>query len=286
MLPGDAGIGMVFATTVFGFLSWAGFEGAATLGEETREPRRNIPRAIWVSVVLLGVFYTLCMYVQISGFGVDEAGVDAFASSGGTLADLAQTYIGETFAVLINIGAVASAFASATGCTAAASRVLFAMGRDGFGPKALGRKNEKHDIPRNAVYTVLALVVVVMGLVALLPGGDQVTNQFFWSATLASLVLIVVYGMTSVALLVRSVRQPAGLGVVDRVLPVLSVAFLGYVFWENRGTEPPYDVFPYIAAGWLAVGLLLVCVLPGLTRRIGASLVAGEGFGQVEGPKS
>jgi amino acid transporter len=152
---GDAGLAAVVGSTVFGFLSWAGFEGAAALGEETRDPRRNIPRAIIFSVVLLGIFYTLTMYIQIIGFGTDAEGVAAFIDSGVTLPALADAYVGRSMATLLLAGAVVSAFASALGCTAAAARILFALARDGFGPAALSRQSASTGTPNAAAGAIV-----------------------------------------------------------------------------------------------------------------------------------
>ena len=79
---------------MFGFLSFAGFEGAASLGEETDNPRREIPRAIRNAVIGSGIFYILCILVQTWGFGADAAGAKAFAGSAAPLGDLARSYVG------------------------------------------------------------------------------------------------------------------------------------------------------------------------------------------------
>ncbi len=132
------GLGIVLC-----FLSYGGFEGAAALGEETNNPRLEIPKAIRTAVLAAGVFYTLCFMAQSWGFGTDAAGVSAFASSSTPLGDLANTYIGSWMSNLIDLGAAVSAFASALGTATGASRILFAMGRDGFGPHRLGTSSRR-----------------------------------------------------------------------------------------------------------------------------------------------
>src|ERR1700716_4347243 len=89
-IPGGTSLSAVASAAVFGFLSFAGFEGAAALGEETDNPRREIPRAIRNAVVGCGVFYILCILVQTWGFGANAAGAKAFASSAAPLGDLAH----------------------------------------------------------------------------------------------------------------------------------------------------------------------------------------------------
>lgn len=109
---------------VSGFLSFAGFEGAATLGEETRNPRRNIPLAILAAVVGTGMFYVAITYAQTVGFGTNAAGIHAFAGSTSPLGTPGQRYIGNTMATLINSGATISAFASALGTANASAHAL------------------------------------------------------------------------------------------------------------------------------------------------------------------
>jgi amino acid transporter len=121
----------IAVASVFGFLSFGGFEGAASLGEETDDPGRNIPRAILIAVLAAGTFYIVCMVAQSLGFGLSDAGIKRFSESSGPLGDLGKDYIGSGFADGINFGATMSAFAAALGAATAASRILFAIARDG-----------------------------------------------------------------------------------------------------------------------------------------------------------
>ncbi len=65
---------------VFGFLSFAGFEAAATLGEEAKRPTRDIPRAIFGVAVFGGVYFMVVTAVEMMGFGTSTAGVKAFTA--------------------------------------------------------------------------------------------------------------------------------------------------------------------------------------------------------------
>src|SRR5439155_10392417 len=130
--PSGVGVGAIAYASVFGFLSWAGFEGASALGEETSNPRRNIPAAIAGAVGFTAVFYVIVMFAQSLGFGLGATGVKAFFSSGAPLGDLSKTFIDKGFADAVDFGAMVSAFGSALGSAVASSRILFALGRDGF----------------------------------------------------------------------------------------------------------------------------------------------------------
>ena len=259
------GLGIVLC-----FLSYGGFEGAAALGEETNNPRREIPKAIRTAVIAAGIFYTLCFMAQSWGFGTDSAGVAAFAGSSTPLGDLANTYIGSWMSNLIDLGAAVSAFASALGTATGASRILFAMGRDGFGPHRLGTSSRRTGAPAAALAVVMTVAVVWM--IAQRVNGTNVVNAFFYPGTIGVLSMIIAYIVTNIGAI--------KLFVIDRgerkwelVVPPLAIVFLVYVFWRNAsGQIYPYDKFPWVVGAWALVGLLIVLLIPGLARRIGTTM--------------
>jgi amino acid transporter len=259
--------------TVFAFLSFAGFEGAAVLGEETAQPGRTIPRAIVRAVVIAGLFYVVCIFAQTVGFGTDAAGTKAFASSTAPLGDLGRSYVSSSYADLLNLGAAISGFASALGTATGASRILFAMGRDGFVTTRLGRTSQRFGSPANALAVVMAIVIVA--LVALRLNGTAGVNAFFYPGTMGVLALIVAYAMTNLGAglwLVVDRRLPAWEG----VFPVGALLFLGYVLYKQLVPAPsyPFNWFPYLTAGWLLIAVVTVVAAPGLARRIGEHLTA------------
>src|SRR5581483_7273058 len=186
---GSGGLSKVALASVFGFLSFAAFEGAATLGEETNEPKRSIPRALAAAVFITGIFYIFCIWVQAEGFGTTTAGVNAFASSSAPLADLAKSYVGTAMALVIDLGAMVSAFASGVGLFTASSRMLYALGRDGFGPPALGRVHPRYGSPYVALAAVLVPGIVLS--VILFIGGLSAASVFGDLGVLGVLALLV-----------------------------------------------------------------------------------------------
>src|SRR5918993_3816276 len=84
-VPSGTGLSAVFLGVVFGFLSFAGFEAAATLGEEAQEPRRDIPRAILAVAIFGGLYYVFVTAIEVMGFGTDAKGVNEFIASGSLL---------------------------------------------------------------------------------------------------------------------------------------------------------------------------------------------------------
>src|SRR3954470_19875416 len=101
-VPPGTDTSALFLGVVFGFLSFAGFEAAATLGEEAREPRRDIPRAILGTAIFGGLFFILVTWVEVMGFGADDAGLKAFTGSNALVADLGTSYVGSWLGNLIS----------------------------------------------------------------------------------------------------------------------------------------------------------------------------------------
>src|SRR5581483_6572126 len=174
-VPGDQPFSNVGLAAVFGFLSFAGFEGAATLGEETRNPRRNIPIAILTAVIGTGLFYVAVTYAQTIGFGTGAAGIKAFSTSQAPLGDLSLRYVGLAMSTLINLGATISAFASALGTANAGSRILFSMGRDGFVSERLGTTSGRTGSPFIALAAVMIVALATVVLWSLAPGVNGAT---------------------------------------------------------------------------------------------------------------
>jgi amino acid transporter len=270
-------VGAIAFASVFGLLSFGGFEGAAALGEETNNPRRNIPLAIACAVGFCGVFYTIVMLAQSLGFGIDAAGIKAFGGSSAPLGDLSKSYVGSGMEDAINFGATLSAFASLLGCAAGASRILFALGRDGFITHRLGDASKRTGSPANSL-----AVVMIFGLsitIWLRLNGTSAVNAFFYPGTAGVLSMLIAYfvmqfGAAKFLHLER--REPRW----RVIILVLATAAIVYTFYKQVWPKPayPYDLFPLIIAGWAVVGATVTVAFPKLTKRIGRGLAEAEGL--------
>jgi len=270
-IPEGTSLDTVATAAVFGFLSFGGFDGAASLGEETDDPTRNIPRAILAAVLIAGGFYIVVIIAQTLGFGTGQAGVESFGGSAAPLGDLSQDYVGRGLADAIDLGATISAFAAALAAATAAARMLFALARDGFGSRRLGLTSQRTGAPAGAlaVVMVIALAVTIVQRAA----GTSAVNAFLYPGTIGVLAMLVAYIVTNVGairfLFIAARRAPLW----QIVIPLLGIAFLGYTIWKNiDGTTFPYDRFPIVVGIWLVVGAGITVAFPRLTRSIGESL--------------
>jgi amino acid transporter len=217
------------------------------------------------------------MLAQSLGFGIDSAGTKAFSSSSAPLGDLSRQYVGKGMADAIDFGAMLSAFASCLGCAAGASRILFALGRDGFLTRRLGDASERTGSPANALAVVMTLGL--LATIAQRANGTTAVNAFFYPGTIGVLSMLVAYFVVQVGaakFLHLERREPRW----RSAILVLATAAIVYTFYKQVWPRPahPYDVFPLLIAGWSVLGVAITLAFPALTRRIGDGLRKAEGI--------
>lgn len=129
LLPSSSpnGLSGIALGMVFGVLSFVGFESAATLGEEVRDPRRHVPRGIFGAVLLVGAIYLFTTYAEMVGFGVD--GVGELTKDAAPFTTLAARYA-PWLTLLVGLAGVSSIFAVIMNSHNGIARILFAMGRE------------------------------------------------------------------------------------------------------------------------------------------------------------
>ena len=274
-LPSGTDVDLIATAAVFGFLAFAGFEGAATLGEEALNPRRDIPRAITIAIVVIGAFYLLTIIGQTLGYGTSDRGVEAFQNAGSPYGDLGKAYVGAVLRDMLNLIAAISLFAILLGTVAASARILFALARDAGGTRGIGRTSATGA-------PVVALSVVLLMDAAIMIGqriaGSNVLDATFYALTIGTLALLVAYLMATVGaikflFLGRERRAPAW----QAIIPLGAIGFVGYTLYKNVfNLDFPYDRFPFIVGAWLLIGLAVATFVPGLAERVRRGL-AGEG---------
>lgn len=271
----SGGISGVGAGIIFAILSFAGFEGAATLGEEARNPRRAVPLAIYGTVIAAGIFYIFVSYAQVVGFGV--ANVSKLAASTAPLDTLATTYVGSAMGTFVDFAAMISAFACALGSANAGSRMLYALGRDEALPRYLSHIDTKHGTPHLAVHTIGILMLGCYLLIGVRSGSS---NFYAYFGTIGTFTLLVAYLLINLAA-IRYFRKnrDAGYSVVRHlVVPVLGFLALLWPVYGNLYPVPafPFNLFPYIAAAWIVLGIIVINIRsaknPDLPARIVADL--------------
>src|SRR5689334_20216086 len=267
-LPPGIGLSALTLAATSGFLAFAGFESAGSLGEESVAPTRVLPRAIITAVAFGAVFYVACIVVQTLGFGVGAAGVSAFRHSQAPLGDLARQYVGTPLAALLDLGAVLSALGAGLGGVTVAARMLFSFGRDGIADRRLAGLSAATGVPRRALAAEMLVGIVLLSAFRL--AGTSALNVFFYLATIGTLSLLTMYMLTNVA----AARHLGRRSPWQVVVPAGGVLIAGYVLYRNIWPVPPapYKYFPYLVLGWLAAGLVLTAVIAGFAGKVGTGL--------------
>jgi amino acid transporter len=282
----EGGFDGVFYGIILGVTSYIGFETAADFGEETAKPRRNIPIAIIVATLFAVIFYLWTTYSIDIGFGVNNGA--KFGADPVALKTTATTYVGAWLGTLVEIGGMLAAFIVCVACATAAARTLFAMGREGVLPAAFARTHPRWKTPVNATLAV----TVVATLMALLMGyplsdaafGQPFSNYYFW-ATVGTLVIIIVYIMLCIGGIVffhktRDTRKWNPL--LHVVIPVVGAVVFGAAWYGSVHPTPPGILkwTPFVAIAWLLIGVVVLLWLrarrPESVARIG-SILGEEG---------
>jgi amino acid transporter len=162
---GAAGIGIFFA-----FWSWVGFEMAPNYGEESKNPKKNVPRALYISVIGLGIFYTVTSWAAISGYhGINDAANVAQNSSATFFFGPAQHYSGLFLKDCLSWFIITGSFACGMAFHNTTARYMYSLGREGVLPRALGRTHHRFHSPHIASTTqsvVAALILLAFALFA------------------------------------------------------------------------------------------------------------------------
>jgi amino acid transporter len=272
-LPKGTTLDTVATASVFGFVAFAGFEGAATLGEETNRPRRDIPRAITIAVVVAAGFFLLTIIAQTLGYGTSAAGVKSFSSASSSYGQLASLYVGAGLADVLNLAATISLLALTVASLAGAARILFALSRDSIGPQsALARTSAKTGAP------IVALAVCILIFLGVVVGqrlnGTQILDATFYTLTVGTLALLIAYFMATFGairfLFLGSERKaPAW----EIVIPIIGLGMLGLTLYKNTfGLSFPYNRFPIVVGIWLVVGVAIAVLAPGVAGRMKTAL--------------
>jgi amino acid transporter len=246
--------GVTFDGVTFGIvlavLGFVGFESAASLGAEARNPHRAIPRAVLGSAVLVGLLYIFASYSTVLGFG----GADGLAASGAPISDLATANGLGGVTWLIDLGVTASFFAVVIASINAAARVLYTMGEEGVLPAALGRAHRRHQTPHVAIWLISPVIAAVP--VVMFATGTSALNVYAYTGTIGTFGYMLAYLLMAISLPVFLRRREELRGASVGLAVVVVLALL-YVFYKNVIPVPPspYDLLPWVFLGALLLGL-------------------------------
>ena len=279
-LAGSAGIAFAFA-----FASFIGFEATAIYGEESKDPKKIVPRATYLAVGVITVLFAVTAFAMVTGMGASAAvdkTLEYSTVDGAPLADpaavlftLASDYVGPWMATVMSILVISSLFAGLLAFQNASGRYIFALGRGGVLPKSFGRVNGRGAPFAASIATsvITGAVIVVFALAQL----DPVTALFFWFSGLAVVAIVLIEILVCIAVIVYFARNRGSENVFQTVIsPVIAVIGLAlgeYLLMSRfgllagtvaEGVDPSVTPWGLNALGWVLVALPFVLVLVGV----------------------
>jgi amino acid transporter len=258
------------------------------LAEETDNPRKNIPRAVFTSTLIMLVAYVLFAFSTVVGF---KNNVGTLSSALIPFITVAKGVLGAAlfFALLAGMTSTLGALIAGTNSQA---RLIFNAGREGLLPKFIGKVHDTRRTPINALFVFLGLALAIIGIWGLLhimgsPADSASMNPvlfFAESSTFGTILVIIVYALSNLALPFYYKRFHPDLYSTFRhaVLPAIGFILIAvplYYLARPSPPTPPYNWYPWVAAGFIVVAFIYASVLvardPGLGERVG-SIVADE----------
>jgi amino acid transporter len=278
---GFTGLAAGFPLAIYLFIGW---ENSAALAEETDNPRRNVPRAVFASVAIMTFSYLFFAFATVVGF---KQNVGNLSSAAIPFISVAHGAIG-ALAFFAYIAGLTSTLGALIAGTNSQARLVFNAGREGLLPQFIGKVNQKHRTPTNAMFFFLAVgcgIIVVWGLGHLLghnaSAGMNAVNFFAEVSTFGTILVLVVYFLTNLALpfyYVKNHRDKFN-AFKHVILPLVGEITIGVPMYYlvKPGQSAPYSWFPWAALAFIAVAVVYASVLvardPKLGDRVG-SLIA------------
>ncbi|MFC9557028.1 APC family permease [Rhodococcus sp. NPDC056960] len=244
---GTPSLGLMFA-----FFGFVGFEATVIFRSEAHDPQRTVPRATYVSISAIGLFYAFSLFAVAVGAGPNNLVAKATESPQTLVTELAGTFLGVLGQDAVQILVLVSLFGCFLTFHNVLARFTFNFGAAGLFPTTLGQAHHRHHAPSRASLVVTAYgLLAITGSVAL--GLDPVLDVYTWFSGVATLGIIVLMALTSLAVIVFFRGHQRGSWLTTFVAPIVSlVAFGGLVFLVGKN-------FPLLVGGdGVAVALIAV----------------------------
>jgi len=279
---GTAAIGVFFA-----FWSWIGYETTAVYGEESKNPKRNVPRATMIAVIALGVFYTFLSWMVVVGNGAKQSvALSAGSSPIDLWLGLVHNNLGGFLETIYKLLVVIGSFACAMAFHNAAARYLYAMGREGAWPwmrNSVGKVNAKHGSPAFASFTQSAITLILClaflwgtnvymadskGTMVAQPDLIPYVNVYGLLSIIGTAMILIVMVITSLAVIsfFWFKRVHKGNVITTLLCPIVGAIGMLYVIfllWQNKdfaaGAAADSLVFkltPYYVLAAIVVGVV------------------------------
>lgn len=202
---GSPSIGLLFC-----FAAFIGFEATSIYSEEARDPYRTVPRATYISVLLIGIFYMFTSWVMVNAWGVDKLvpELQTLADPTKFLFAIADRYVGPRITHVMTALFVSSLFAGVLAFHNSVARYMYVAGRERLLPAAVGVTHPVFQSPHVASVVQTGIAIVVTAIFAA-TGQDPVLAVFSWLTNVGTLGIIVLMALTSFSVVAFFTARPA-----------------------------------------------------------------------------
>lgn len=254
-------LGGVFMGAAILCLSFLGFDAISALSEETKDPRRSVPRAVMITVVIVGIMGTVVTYVSQLVYpdwtlftNIDTAGLDVFYTVGG-----------ELLSALFIAGYVAGCLGSALSSQASGARILFAMGRDRVLPSGIfGTLSRRFRTPVNAIviFGILSSTAVFVDLTMII---NILSFGALFAYTVVNLAVIKHYFLDN--------RARTGVDVIRYLIaPAIGAAI---TLWLWTSLSPAAFI---VGGTWFVLGFIYLLFITRFFRKPLPEMDLGESY--------
>jgi len=252
--PSTGGLAM---GVVFSVFALAGWEGVAPLAEESRNPKKTLPRAIMLSILAMGLFLVFCSWSILTGWGMQD--INGFVNSQENPSFvLARRYWGNGW-ILVLFALINSMVAVAIACNNSATRVWYAMARSGSLPSGLAHIHPRYKTPSRAVLLQVVVTFVIGIGLGLLIGPEK---EFDFMGVVITFALAIVYSMGNIGVIrfYRKERKKDFNVFLHLLFPLAGIVVLGFVIWSalDPWPQPPISYAFWVVLGWLFIAVLIL----------------------------
>ncbi|MDP4177205.1 MAG: APC family permease [Bacillota bacterium] len=235
---------------VMAFFSFVGFESATALGGEAKNPLRNIPRAVTISTIFVGLIFVSFSYIEILGFAATAKKLNEVPAP---LTFLANTNGVGFMGVFLSLGAAISFWSCFVACITASGRILLSMGRHKILPATLARVHRTNNTPHVATGIVAVISFIIPAI--LLSKGCAGLDIFGWVGTVSTLGFLFCYAMIVISVPVFLYKRKE-LKAKNVIISTVSMGILLMPIIGSVYPLPPFPgvLFPFIFLAWLILG--------------------------------
>jgi amino acid transporter len=249
--------GSLTAAVLFCLGSFIGIEATTIYGEEAKDPEVTIPKATYLAVLLIGVFFVFTTWLLVKAVGAENL----LPTLGGMpdpttfFFDITEQYVGGTAAMIAGLLLVSSLFAALSAFHNYVARYTYVAGREGLLPSVFGQTHGDHQSPHigSVTQTIMALIGVAIfaGL-----GLDPILQMFTWISQVGTLGVLGMMAITSVSVIAFFQKVGGGSTISTMILPAIAAVIMAglfvYIFLnfgDLTGTTGG-------ALGWILPGLI------------------------------